>query len=168
MSFAETFELPFDRTVTVKTIGADGVPVYSRKTYKVELLTTQDLLPWIAELTEATKKKANELIPEKMKPQDIYAARVRNSQIECTPDSLRAPIAAGHGAIRVLELAADKIGLKDEERRQFIHGAGANQNQKDAFRAAAIMTEEEFSEAFIPKPKDLPPPNASSPSEVEE
>lgn len=160
-AFPLSYDLHFKRTTKIKRVDPNNpsaTPTFDTKEYIVDPLTTEDLLPWLAELTTAAKAKATSLIPEKIKPADLNDARLRIETIRFTPYDLRAEISAGSGAVKVFQIVAEKIGIIDpDELKAFVNGPGVRQNIIDAFRVSTILTEQEFKEAFFPSTKVTEP-----------
>jgi hypothetical protein len=141
MSFADTFELPVARKV-------------GDKTYMLPVLTTRDYLPWIAEETQAMRAEAHALIPEKIKPNDLLAARKQASRIECTTDEIARQVRFRPAAvIRVLEIAARKAGVADDDIAAFVDAGNERRNRRDAARVSGLFSAAEQVDLF---PEDVP------------
>lgn len=136
-SYAEKYADPVER------IASDG------KKYSVKPLIQRHLRPWVSELRD--KKIAADLadIPP-MKPDDRAKLISKIRSTEYTPDNLRGLVGNGHvdSVIRVLELAADQIGLTGEARNAFVDGVSSIQNEKDAYRISGLFFPDDYIARF--------------------
>lgn len=132
-NYAEKYAEP------VKRITRDG------KQYVVEPLIQRDLRGWVKELRDA-KIMADIADVPPMKPEDRAKTIQKIRATEFTPDNLRWMVGSGNvdAVIKVLEIAADKLGLIGDAKTAFVDGKSAIQNEKDAYRISGLFFPDDY------------------------
>lgn len=136
-SFSDTFESPI--TVTIDGRGEVVLP----------LLTTRDYLPWLDELTKAKRESDTKSIPAQARPTERFRMLQFINSSEATPEDIAPLIFSGKGAIRILDMALAKAGVKDEaERNRFIDARPHTANEELAARVSGLLSDARLVELF--------------------